>query len=119
MYDSKIKRVDDRIVSVSQPQVRPIKRGKAGSETEFGAKISASLVDGYVFPERISWDNFNESVDLIELVKAYKTRFGYYPESVHADKIYRNLRNIKFCKKHDIRLSGPGLAGLPSNQRMK
>ena len=41
-------------------------------------------------------------------MEAYRDRFGFYPESVHADKIYRNRNNIKFCKKHGIRLSGPG-----------
>ena len=34
---------------------------------------------------------------------------GHYPESVHADKIYRNRKNRKFCKEHNIRLSGPKL----------
>jgi len=115
MFDNKVKRIEDRIVSISQPHVRPLKRGKAGSETEFGAKISASLVEGYIFPEHISWDNFNESGDLIDLVKTYKKRFGHYPESVHADKIYRNRNNIKFCNKYGIRLSGPRL-GRPSKQ---
>ena len=32
--------------------------------TEFGAKLSASCLDGYVFLHRISWDNYNESGDL-------------------------------------------------------
>jgi hypothetical protein len=52
-----------------QPHVRPLKRGKASADKEFGAKISASLVDGYIFPEHISWDNFNESGYLVDLVK--------------------------------------------------
>jgi hypothetical protein len=115
MFDNRVKRIDDRIVSISQPHVRPLKRGKAGSDTEFGAKISASLVEGYIFPEHISWDNFNESGDLINLVKEYKKRFGNYPESVHVDKIYRNRENIKFCKGNGIRLSGPRL-GRPPKQ---
>ena len=115
MFDIKGKRIDDRIVSISQPHVRPLKRGKAGSETEFGAKISASLSEGYIFPEHISWNNFNESGDLIDLVEAYKKRVGCFPESVHADKIYRNRTNIKFCKKYGIRLSGPAL-GRPPKQ---
>jgi len=115
MFDSKVKRIDDRIVSISQPHVRPLKRGKAGSETEFGAKISASLVEGYIFPEHISWNNFNESGDLIDLVEAYRKRFGCFPESVHADKIYRNRENIKFCRRNGIRLSGSPL-GRPPKQ---
>lgn len=109
MFDDKVHRIDDRIVSISQPHVRPIKRGKANADTEFGAKISVSLVDGFSFVERISWDNFNESSDLILQVENYRERFGFYPESVHADKIYRTRKNRKFCKEHNIRMSGPPL----------
>jgi len=115
MYDHKSRRIDDRIVSINKPHVRPIKRGKAGADTEFGAKISASVVDGFTFVDRISWDNFNESTDLIDQIKSYKNRFGFYPESVHADKIYRTRYNLRYCKKHGIRISGPKL-GRPPKQ---
>lgn len=114
MYDHRSHRIEDRIVSISQPHVRPIKRGKAGSDTEFGAKVSVSVVDGYGFVDRSSWDNFNESQDLQGQVEAYKRRFGVYPESVHADRIYRTRDNLCYCKKHGIRLSGPRL-GRPPN----
>jgi transposase, IS5 family len=115
MYDQKAKRIDDRIVNIYQPHVRPIKRGKAGAATEFGAKISVSAIDDYTFLDRLSWDAYNESADLIEQAEAYKDRFGCYPSSIHADKIYRTRGNIKFCKKHGIRLSGPALGRPPSN----
>jgi hypothetical protein len=72
MYDQRSRRIDDRIVSISQPHVRPIKRGKAGADTEFGAKVSISLVDGVSFVDRISWDNFNEGIDLISQIKSYR-----------------------------------------------
>jgi len=113
MHVHRIRRIDDRIVSISQPHVRPIIRGKAGAKTEFGAKISISLVDGISFVDRISWDNFNEGIDLIGQIEAYRERFGCYPESVHADKIYRNRDNRRYCKKHKIRLSGPKLGRPP------
>ena len=115
MYNHKSRRIDDRIVSINKPHVRPIKRGKAGADVEFGAKVSASVVDGFVFVDRISWDNFNESTDLIDQIETYKNRFGHFPESVHADKIYRNRDNLRYCKKHKIRLSGPRL-GRPPKQ---
>ena len=115
MYDHKSRRIDDRIVSINKPHVRPIKRGKAGADTEFGAKISASVVDGFTFVDRISWNNFNESTDLIDQIEAYKNRFGFYPESVHADKIYRTRDNLRYCKKYGIRVSGPKL-GRPPKQ---
>lgn len=115
MYDHCENKIGDRIVSISQPHVRPIKRGKASASTEFGAKISASLVDGYCFLDRLDWNNYNESVDLIDQINSYKNRFGFYPSSVHADKIYRNRKNIKFCKEHCIRLSGPPLGRPPKD----
>jgi len=113
MHEQRVNRINDRIVSISQPHVRPIKRGKAHASTEFGAKISASLVNGYCFLDRLDWDNYNESGDLEGQIEAYRKRFGFYPSSVHADKIYRNRNNIKFCKTHGIRLSGPRLGRPP------
>jgi hypothetical protein len=59
-------------------------RGKDRKNTEFGAKLSESCRDGYVFLHRISWDNYNESGDLNELVEGFKNY-----TIVHADQIYR------------------------------
>jgi transposase, IS5 family len=109
MHDNKINQIENRIVSISQPHVRPIVRGKAGAAVEFGAKISVSLVNGYVFLDRLDWEAYNESADLIGQVETYKKRFGCFPESVHADKIYRNRKNLEFCKEKGIRISGPAL----------
>ncbi|HDP98811.1 MAG TPA: transposase [bacterium] len=75
--------------------------------------MSISLVDGFSFVEKIGWDAYNESCDLIEQIKQYRKRFGRYPESVHVDKIYRTQENRRFCKQYGIRLSGPPL-GRPS-----
>ncbi len=115
MFENYSNRTDDRIVSITQPHVRPIKRGKAGRNTEFGAKLSLSVVDGFSFADRISWDSYNESTDLIDQIQTYHRRFGFYPESIHADKIYRTRANRNFCKAHGIRLSGPSLGRPPKN----
>jgi len=109
MYENRIKKIADRIISISQPHIRPIVRGKAKSNVEFGAKVSLSLIDGFSFVDRISWDSYNESGDLVGQIEKYRERFGFYPESVHADQIYRNHDNRRFCKKFGIRLSGPPL----------
>jgi len=109
MYENRTHSVADRIVSIYQPHVRPIVRGKAKSPVEFGAKISISLIRGFSFVDRIDWDAYNESCDLIEQIERYRKRFGFYPESVHVDKIYRTRENRQFCKEHGIRMSGPPL----------
>jgi len=109
MYDGKKHRVESRIVSIAQPHVRPIVRGKAGAPVEFGAKVEVSLIDGYTFIDHVSWENFNESQCLKGQVEEYYKRFGCLPESIHADKIYRNRDNRNYCKGLGIRLSGPAL----------
>lgn len=43
MYENKTHSVEDRIVSISQPYLRPIVRGKAKSPVEFGAKYDVSI----------------------------------------------------------------------------
>ncbi len=95
--------------------MRSIKRGKAGRDTEFGAKLSLSVIGGFSFVDRLSWDNDNESLDLIDLIETFRRRFGFYPESVHADKIYRTRANRAYCKQHGIRMSGPPLGRRPQN----
>ena len=118
MYNGKSHSVENRIVNLRQPHIRPIVRGKAGKKYEFGQKISTSVVNGYTFIEQQSYDNFNEGVTLQESVERYKARFGHYPEAVLADKLYRNRENLRYCKKWGIRLSGPPL-GRPRKQASK
>ena len=101
--------VEDRIVNLRQPHVRPIVRGKVGAPVEFGQKISVSVVNGYTFVEKQSWDNFSEGITLVESAEKYKERHGVYPKAILADKTYRNRDNIKFCTTNGIRLTGPRL----------
>jgi hypothetical protein len=116
MYESRTHQCEKRIVSLRQPHVRPIVRGKAGRPFEFGQKLALSVVKGYTFIERQSFDNFHEGVTLIESVERYRTLHGCYPEVVQADQIYRNRNNLAFCKEHGIRLSGPKL-GRPAKKQ--
>ena len=115
MWREKKHRVDDRIVSLSQPWVRPIVRGKASAKVEFGAKISVGVSGGYTTLHRLSWDAYNECADLPGQVESYRALSGHYPESVHADQIYRTRANRSWCKQRGIRLSGPPL-GRPRKQ---
>jgi hypothetical protein len=46
LFDNDKQSIEDKIVSLSQPHIRPIVRGKAGKSVEFGAKLSASCFEG-------------------------------------------------------------------------
>lgn len=109
MYENKVHKVADRIVNLRQPYLRPIVRGKAKAPVEFGIKLDISVVDGFTRLEKQSFDAYNESELLEETIEKYRERYGFYPERVLADKIYRNRKNITFCKENGIRLSGPAL----------
>lgn len=81
MYDNRTHKVENRIVSISQPYVRPIVRGKAKQRTEFGAKLHLSI-DGRGFGriEHISFDTYNEGSQLIDALRSYQYRNGAFPE---------------------------------------
>lgn len=114
MYQNKVHIVENRIVSISQPWIRPIVRGKTKAPVEFGAKFDLSIDDsGLGRIEKISYDAYNESTVLVEAVERFRVRTGHYPEHLLADQIYRTRDNRKFCKFHGIRLSGPKF-GRPS-----
>ena len=109
MYDNRTPSVPDRIVSVSQPFVRPIVRGKAGKPVEFGAKLDISVVDGWTRLECCSFDAYNEAGNLREMAERFRAREGHYPSRILTDKIYRNRENLSYCRTHGIRLSGSAL----------
>ena len=109
MYRNGTHQVSDRIVSLSQPWVRPIVRGKQNAEVEFGAKVEMSVVDGYLRIEDLRWNAFNESTTLIDSVEAYRKAYGHYPARVLADTIFRTRDNLRYCKRHGIHLNGPKL----------
>ena len=96
-------RCADRIISIFQPHVRPIVRGKAGAKVEFGAKIGVSLVEGYNFIDHHSWDAYNECNDLQQHIDNYKERFGFLPATILADKIYMNKANRAVLKDYEIK----------------
>jgi len=105
MYNEKTNRCDDRIVSISQPHVRPIVRGKQGKKVEFGSKLGLSLANGFVKGDTLSWDAYNESIDLKRQAEAHKALYGYYPEVILIDKIYATNENRTWCKENNIRLT--------------
>ena len=116
MYCHKTHRCDHRIVSISQPYVRPIVRGKQDKPVEFGAKLSVSLTgEGFARVDALRWEAFHEGQDLIAQIEAYRTRYGYYPERVLADPIYGTRANRAYLKERGIHFAGKPL-GRPKQE---
>ena len=113
MYDNHSHSIETRIVSIHQPHVRPIVRGKSHAKVEFGAKIHVSLIDGISFLDELSWEAFNEGSHMMDYVERYKGRFGFYPKEVLADQIYCTRSNRAALKEKRIKLIAKPL-GRPS-----
>jgi hypothetical protein len=113
MYKEHIHSVDNRIVNIYQPYVRPIVRGKDKAQVEFGAKLGVSIQNGYARINTLSWEAYNEGTDLKKQVEDYHWLNGYYPKVVITDKIYGNQENRQWLKELGIRYSGKPL-GRPS-----
>ena len=93
----KTHRCDDRIVSIHQPHVRPIIRGKLNKSVEFGAKMSVSLTAQWFAKfDHIRWDAFNESNDLEAHVVADPVFNGFYKA------LYPRIRFWTFVQYIDI-----------------
>ena len=115
MFKDKKHSCANRIVSIYQPHVRPIVRGKAKAKTEFGAKIGAGLYEGYTFIDHHSWEAYNESSDLLLHINKFKERFGYLLATILADKIYMNNANRKLLKEMEIKTYCKPLGRPPKN----
>ena len=117
MYDNKTHQVENRIVSLSQPHIRPIMRGKAKARTEFGPKYDVSIDEkGHARLEKISFDPYNESTIFQDVIERYRQRTGRYPQRVLVDQIYRTRGNLAYCKEHHIEVSGPKLGRKPAGK---
>jgi len=118
MYEARKHSVPDRIVSIWRPYVRPIKRGKETADTEFGPKVTISMVDGDARVEKLSWDNYNETNTLPDAVERFRARTGRYPDRILADKVFRTRDNLAYCKENGIRMNGPALGRPPQDKRL-
>jgi hypothetical protein len=114
MHKNHLRSIEHRIVSIHQPHVRPIVRGKRNARVEFGAKIQVSLMNGFVFLDDLGWEAFNEGNRLMASLEKFKKRFGYYPSEVLADKIYCTRENRRLLKGLNVKLRAKPL-GRPSS----
>lgn len=109
----------NRIVSIFQPHIRPIVRGKVRSKVEFGAKIGVSVVGGYTYIDHHSWDAYNESSDFDTHISLFRERFGTLPQRFFADKIYMTKENRRKLKELDIACMGERLGRPPKVKPQK
>ena len=118
MFDGKTHRVSDRIVSITQPYLRPIVRGKAKTPVEFGAKYDVSVDEkGHARLEKISFDAYNECTVFKDVLERYRERTGHYPKRVLVDQVYRTKENREYCEQRGVKMSGRGPGRPPTDAK--
>lgn len=97
--------INNRIVSINKPYVRPIVRGKEIKKVEFGAKCNNIQVDGISFIEKLSFNAFNEGTRLVHCVKLAEKLFGEKITRLGGDCSYSGNENRSFCSGRGIETS--------------
>jgi len=105
MYKKKTNRVDDRIVNLHRPYVRPIKRGKQGKKTEFGGKGALVEVGGFLFLDHFEHRAFAEEELLSDHLAGYMDRFGKLPPYASMDAKYGTEENRDLAGELGVRAS--------------
>ena len=103
MYDNKTHKVKDRIVSISQPYIRPIVRGKAKAPVEFGAKLDMSIDEkGIARLEKLSFDAYNEEDVLVTAIENYRKRRA--ERSGSPARLWGDPKRIPHWKKRKLHI---------------
>src|SRR5699024_7031078 len=110
--------IEDRIVSVGQPHVRPIVRGKTNARVEVGAILSVRLVSGYALMDVRAGVAYHEGTGWRDAVEEYDDRHGDCATAVVVEPIERTPENRKFCKERGSRMSGPKLGRPSKNEQV-
>ena len=96
LVQNKTTSVKNRIVSLSQPHIRPIVRGKENKPVEFGIKAHIMQVGGINIVEHHSFEAFNETTRLKHAYFKHRTLIGPCTH-LAADGIYPTNSNRRFC----------------------
>ncbi|NMP25124.1 ISNCY family transposase [Sulfobacillus harzensis] len=96
-------RIPDRMVSVADPDARPIKKGKLGTPVQFGYKVQIMEAEnGFVTDYSVSTGNPPDADALGPALDRHRAQFGRDPDIVATDRGYDSARNQQDCQDRDI-----------------
>ncbi|MDM8539210.1 transposase, partial [Desulfobacterales bacterium HSG17] len=92
--------IKNRIVSLDEPDARPIKKGKTHPKCEFGTKAQMSFNrEGFMITVENFIGNPNDKTLFPETVDLFIKRMKEQPESIIGDLGYRSLKNFKIVNE--------------------
>jgi len=94
--------VKERIVSIFQPHIRPMVRGKYPVEVEFGPKALINLKNDFLFLEDLRFNNVSDVHLLKPSIQGYKERFGSLPTQLATDRGFWSKENYNLAQDYGI-----------------
>ncbi len=117
---SGITSIAERIVSLHDPEARPIRKGKLKKPNEFGRTLQlVQDSSGVILDYELQHGNPSDKTELLPLVKKFKKRFGRVPSELAADKGYYSEENIRHLKDTNVKRVGIAKIGRLSKQEKK
>lgn len=95
-------KVKERIVSIHQPHIRPMVRGKYPVEVEFGPKVLLNLKNNFLFLEDLQFNNVSDAQLLDTAIKGYKERFNSLPSQLTTDRGFWSPENYTLAESYGI-----------------
>jgi len=111
--------IKERVVSLSDPDARPIKKGKLGQTVQFGYKIE--LVEGekgFVTDCVTEHGNPRDTDALVPALDRHRSTFGSYPDIVATDRGFSSYSNEEECRARGVRVIAIPRCGRRSKARV-
>ena len=97
-------RIPDRVVSLADPDARPIKKGKLDHPVQFGYKVQIIEAEaGFITDYTVEQGNPADVEALIPALDRHQKRFGRDPDIVATDRGYDSVENQRQCRTRPIR----------------
>lgn len=110
--------IPNRMVSLFDPDARPIRRGKLSSPTEFGYKVEVTQVENLIISDyQVHVGNPADSTLLVGVVERHVQQFGRAPKGVATDRGYHSAANEKALKERGVEQIGMPATGKLSKAR--
>ncbi|RKL62598.1 hypothetical protein DXT63_10535 [Thermoanaerobacteraceae bacterium SP2] len=112
--------IPNRIVSIFDQGARPIKRGKAKADIEFGRKVAlAESEEGLIVCSHVEEGNPADKTLAVPMVKRSIKVLNKAPKEVAADRGFYSSKNEKEIQDHKVKHVAIPKPGKKSEKRVK
>jgi len=113
--------IPERIVSLHDPEARPIRKGKLKKPNEFGRTLQlVQDSSGVILDYELQHGNPSDKTQLLPLVRKFKKQFRRVPSELATDKGYYSQENIQSLRSLRVkRIAIPKIGRLFQKEKRK